>query len=353
MNPYRKHTEVYLDLVKLIEANLDAGKYFLPTETELARQFATSRMTLRKALEMASMNGLITRENKRTTINANRNAGVRKCGRILFIARANGQTFFHPAVERLWLHLVPEIRMNGGSLDLLLVDNDLSVSAYDDAVAKADIVFLTTPTYTEWSEDRLDRLLTQTEKAVWGLFDPLFARCSWGVTLDNLEAGRLAAEALYQAGSRKAIVISDTLRQPHSDRIKGFRSEFESLGGETCLAGKREGVQNPAYYLACRPRIRQAFKKGCDGVFLASDEGIDIILMDLFAKNLIPGRFKVVSVNGCGQALRHNPPISCVNHATEDVVKEIMTRLGQWGQQTGHPPFHVRIKPKLYRTGTI
>ena len=353
MNPYRKHTEVYLDLVKLIEANLDAGKYFLPTETELARQFSTSRMTLRKALETASMNGLITRENKRTTINASRNAGVRKCGRLLFIARANGQTFYLPAVERLWLHLVPEIRMNGGSLDLLLVDNDLPVSVYDDAVAKADIVFLTTPTYTEWSEERLERLLTQSEKAVWGLFDPLFSRCSWGVTLDNLEAGRLAAEALYQAGSRKAIVFTDTLGLPHSDRVKGFRSEFGRLGGKSELAAKKKDVQNPVYYLAGRPRIRQAFKKGCDSAFLASDEGIDIILMDLFAKNLIPGRFKVVSVDGCGQALRHNPPIACVNHATEDVVKEIMIRLGQWGQQTGHPPFHVRIKPKLYRTGTI
>ena len=353
MNPYRKHTEVYLDLVKLIEANLDAGKYFLPTETELARQFATSRMTLRKALETASMNGLITRENKRTTINTSRNAGVRKCGRILFIARANGQTFYFPAVERLWLHLVPEIRMNGGSLDLLLIDDDLPVNTYDDAVARADIIMLTTQFYTEWAEERIEQLLNQTEKNVWGLFDPLFTRCPWGITLDNQEAGRLAAEALYQAGCRKVMVFTDTVTKPHSDRVKGFRMEFERLGRETSLAAKRVQIQNPAYYLACRPRIRQAFKKGFDGAFLASDEGIDIILMDLFAKNLIPRQFKVVSVNGSGLALRHNPPIACVNHATEDVVKEIMTRLEQWGQQTSHPPFHVRIKPQLYRTGTI
>ena len=37
MNPYRKHTEVYQDLVKLIETNLAAGRYFLPPETTMAR----------------------------------------------------------------------------------------------------------------------------------------------------------------------------------------------------------------------------------------------------------------------------------------------------------------------------
>ena len=353
MNPYRKHTEVYQDLVKLIETNLAAGRYFLPPETTMARQFSTSRMTLRKALETASMNGLITRENKRTTINTVPYPNLRQCGKMLFVACTIGQNFYFPAVERLWLHLLPEIRLNLGGISLLAVDPDLDIDVVDEAVRHADLIFLTTNVFAQSAQEYFNAMLKKAEKAVFGLFDPFFNRCPYGITLDNLEVGRLAAEALYQSGTRKVIVFSDNPKNPHTDRIRGFRAEFSRRGGEVVLAAKRKEIPQPVYYLACRTRIMEAYENGCDGAFLTSDEGIDIILMDLFKYHLIPEKFKVISVNGSGQALRHNPPISCVNHATTEVVAEILRQLQEWGKNPVHRPFHIKVKPDLYKTNSI
>jgi len=353
MKPYRKHTEVYHDLVKRIERDLASGEHVLPPEIELSRQLSTSRMTLRKALDTAVMNGLITREHKRTTINTRPYPDLRKCGKMLFVAYSVAQNCHLPAVERLWLRLLPEIRLNGGDISLLPVDDDFKLKDFREAIRQADLVFLTTHIFAKGTEEYLEEQLARNEKPFFSLFEPFFSKCPYGISMDNREAGRIAARELWQSGVRKAIVFSASLSNPHGDRIRGFRAEFTRLGGETVLAAKREGISDPVYYLACRDRLQEAYNAGCSGAFLASDEGIGIILMDLFERHLIPEKFKAVSVNGSGQALHHVPPISCVNHATGEVVAELLRQLQKWGKTTVHEPFHIRIKPSLYRTGSL
>ncbi len=63
---YKKYTEVYEELVRYCRAALASGCRILPGERELAVQLETSRMTLRKALEEARLNGVIRQENRHT-----------------------------------------------------------------------------------------------------------------------------------------------------------------------------------------------------------------------------------------------------------------------------------------------
>lgn len=65
---YKKYTDVYQELETFCIQSLKDGSFLLPGERELASRFHVSRLTLRKAIEDAQMNGLIRREGKRTEI---------------------------------------------------------------------------------------------------------------------------------------------------------------------------------------------------------------------------------------------------------------------------------------------
>ena len=347
---YKKHTEVYHDLVQMIHRNIQLRNYFLPPEIPLAQSLKTSRMTLRKAMASAEMDGWISREGKRTLINVQKHS-LRSCGQILFIAPAEHSAFLHPAMERLWLNLFPEVRILDGMISCLLVDRSLSCENFEEAVENADIILLTT--FIPWIGEQLQELFRfRDQKIIIALSDSYIGYCCNQIALDNTAVGRLAAQTLLHAGAKKTLILSDTSGTAHRKRVAGCRSVLHEYGCAAGLFIKRKGIPNPLFYMMCRDRVNQACGAGYDSLFLTSDEGIEVILMDLFAAGEIPKRIKVITVNGSGQALRHNPPITCVSHATQGVVAALLHRLKLIAAGESRQPFQTLIEPMIYFNAT-
>jgi DNA-binding LacI/PurR family transcriptional regulator len=73
-----------------------------------------------------------------------------------------------------------------------------------------------------------------------------------GVQADRCAAARLAVRHLFQTGRRRiGIALTDTLKTTCKARVKGYRSEFESLGLEVdealIFSGKRFGYAHAVY----------------------------------------------------------------------------------------------------------
>ena len=81
---YTRYTDVYEKLERFCIDRYNDGNLFLPSERNLARMFGASLMTVRKAVEEALNNGIITRSGRHTNIQQNR--CFSKLGRILFIS---------------------------------------------------------------------------------------------------------------------------------------------------------------------------------------------------------------------------------------------------------------------------
>ena len=103
----------------------------------------------------------------------------------------------------------------------------------------------------------------------------------------------------------------------------------------------------------CRAEMLNAVNNGHDGAFLASDEGIDFITHDLFKQNLIPEKFKLITLNGQGEALLCHHPITCVNHATQEVTNVLLDHLKKISKNLKPTPIKRLITPDLYLNKTI
>ncbi len=353
---YRKCTEVYSDLSTLIQNRVEARSFLLPPELRLASELGTSRMTLRKALVMAENDGLIRRDNKKTII-LDRKPSLAKCGRILFVVPGENGTIRHQALERLWLKLSGEVRTLDGNIVPLLIGVDSSLDEFNAEVRKSDIILTTVGS---GSAEEIDRKMLELSgdsgrKFVISLTEE-FSGCFRNyIALDNILAGSMAAEELVRAGARKFLMFCDTPSSPaHLKRLQGFRERILSFRLPDPLHFlNSEKKMNPAYYMDCVEKLAGEFDAGhVDGVFSASDEGIDVILMKMFERGVIPSKLKVCTVNGSGIGLRHNPPVTCISHGTDGVVAELITQLKNIAEGSFVEPVRRLIVPKLYKNST-
>ncbi len=348
---YKKYTEVYAELVQRCEAGLVANSRILPGERELAQELLTSRMTLRKALEDAELNGLIRRENKHTEITFSK-ADLRRCGKILLITSGYHGKPQLGAFNRLWVDLKSQMEELSADFELLTANELTEVTEFKTKCENANIILLTfiPSNNPELSVDYLKKM--EYRKTIIALSDPYLNTFRNYVALDNYAAGVLAAQTLLSAGCRRPIFINgNTNNQMFQKRYQGISDTMEQAGIK--LSGQLSMERSAHYMELRRKELQQAVQQGHDGAFIASDEGIDYITHDLFEQGLIPEHFKLITLHGSGEALCCHPPIACVNHATAGVVNTLVDHLKKLNRNPNIPPLRQLIKPELYQTQTI
>lgn len=346
---YKKSGDTYTALSRMTAQLASCGIRELPGERVLAEELQVSRMTLRKALAEAENAGLINRSDKRTMICGNKR--LEACGRILFIASGRNTAFSLPALERLWLNLRPAALIQGAQLDLFLANDNTNPEEITNAASNAHVILLGSILGTD--VELTLRNLASLKKIIIALQpNKLFGENI--VSLDNRAAGALAAKALLRAGSRNITAVN-------------YQFHNHNLGQEERIAGLAEALRTSGLtpeilpvpslgfdsFFSGREQLLNAVQNGSDGIFIPSDEGIGFITADLFRMGLIPERCKLVSLNGCGEALRHDPPIACVSHATSGVIEELLKQLDLIAHRRWVAPVKIFVKPELYFHPTL
>ena len=202
------------------------------------------------------------------------------------------------------------------------------------------------------------------EKAIFSLIEtipgPNF------IYLDNYAVGQMAARTLIEAGCRNIAGICFDYNLFNNlifaRRMAGFRDTLKTNdlfepGRIGLIPYPSNGRFNPfvgdQYNKAAREALDGLFDRGCDGVFVASDEEIGLISMNLFRQGLIPERIKLLSVNGVGDAMRHDPPVACLSHGTRKVVDAAIEQLKLIAEKRFAGPVEIVVHPKLYENFTL
>ena len=349
---YKKYTEVYAKLEKRCQEMHRPGmSRILPGERELAVELDTSRMTLRKAMEKAEINGLIRRKNKLTEI-ISQEESLNNCGKILFISTGYRTEFTLGAFQRLWLGLKTRLDEMGADFELLLTNLSTPKEEIVSKCESANIILLTVIQY-ESPEVNINFLIEmKSRKTIIALSDPYLDCFDNYIALDNYAAGELAAKSLNSAGCYKPVFITtDASNLMFYKRFYGFYDVMQRIGID--IPQKIPAVDSRHFAEIHRRELLNAVDRACDGAFIASDEGIDFITHDLFKRNLVPGKFKLITLNGKGEALLCNPPITCVNHATEGVIRGVLDYLKNLSKNPNSTPIKRLVKPDLYLNETI
>ena len=347
---YKKYTEVYADLVNYCRTELAANNRILPGERELAVQLKTSRMTLRKALEQASLNRIIHQENKHTEI-LDQKPSLRQCGRILFITAGFYDKPLLGAMNRLYVKLKSEMDSLNADFGLLLINDFTTIDEVKTKCEDANIILIAVfPQINPVICNYLESL--DCWKTVIALSDPHLNHYRNFVALDNREAGKIAGKALLEAGCRKLVFIGgNTDNEMFRKRREGFMEILAENGTRGLLFTSSMRMKH--FQEVRRQELLQALSSGCDGAFLSSDEGIDYITHDLFERGLVPEQFKLITLHGSGEALCCHPPVTCVNHGTADVAEILIGHLKKMNRNPNVPPVRHLVKPQLYITQTI
>ncbi len=351
---YRKYEDVMEALRARIAGAQRQGQLSLPSERLLAPEIGASRMTLRKALAQAETEGSVRRDGMRTEIIPSR-PPLARCGRMVFVASGCHSVFALPAIERLWARLGPAAIAEGAQLELFLVNAATPIAEWQQRLDDAAVVLTTVSAMPESALGKA---------RVFSLLEAVPAPN--GVYLDNLSVGRLAAETLLATGCARPVAISPDYR-PYDNttfhrRLQGFASVLAERGlarpDMTRLLryphpGRSKSEIGDRYIREAREVLETAYRDGCDGIFMVCDVDIGSIAMNLLQTGAIPDRLKLLTVNGSGDSMRHEPPISCVNHATATVVETLLRLLRLLGEGRLDAPVAIPVPPGLYWNATL
>lgn len=351
---YRKYGEVFVDLHEYCKKMVTLRQSLLPEERKLSAELHTSRMTLRKALAQAEEFGVIIRKGRHLEI-APVKTSLSGLGRIIFVAAGNHGTFTLNAFDRLYRIISEKIIPLGADFELFLTNSTTAEEEFSARIKCASIIMVTAFSLSS-NSDNVFKILHNAQAQgcrVIALTETLKHLFHSYVALDNYMAGVMAADCLLKSGCQHlAFIGSRGYDYLFQQRLEGFKNTLEQL--EVPFYFSTSGLRPAKHFTDQRRKeLQEAIQQGANGAFIASDEAIGVVTSDLFAKKLIPGKFKILTLNGNSEALQCNPPISCLSHANVKVANAVVEYLKRLANDPDTPPLRQLIEPEICHCGTL
>ena len=312
-------TETVLERLVPIFAELRGrGELFIPSERALAERVGTSRMTMRKALDILEQRGEITSGPRGRAFSGKGREETR--GRIAFVS-GGADWIIIPAWNRLWTHLQALGAAHGWAFKLVLCSatRPLDVAELEevDYVVSTEVGTEATIGLAEFADGRGNVIGTREEHR------EAFKHV---VCLDNVAAGRRAASILLDAGyGRPAFLRPENGDTSFSKRGQGFTAE---------LAARLPEYQAPEVVIAARStmeyvrkyldRLDDLLTADIDSLFVATDEMINLAYDPFARAHRIPEEFGLVTLAGSHVSLAHHPPVTAVGHGSVEVARGIL-----------------------------
>lgn len=364
---YKKHTEVYNDLLVLLRDFTRQGRFVLPPERSLADQLETSYMTLRKALKCAEMDGLIVRE-KRKTLIVDHGSDLVNCGRVLFVFAGKNGRFVHLAQERLYLKLCLEAKLRGADIRLLLLPTFLESAKesdfcrYEKELSEARVVIFGIKDCSVFFDSRGEKILNKAKKDPDRIFLKIamdgMDLCENAIMLDEFAIGALAAELLAEGGAKRPVLpvkpayFTEEGSMRHS-RMDAFLKGCHAHGMEPLFPEVRD-IASKRWFFDMEEILLDAWKKDhCDSAFLLSDLFLDVVLRDFFLDELIPSRFQVVAASDTDNVQNNTIPVTGIGHNTELLLENLLSFLKDLSQEKTNGRIFRLLEPELYSNHTV
>ncbi len=183
------------------------------------------------------------------------------------------------------------------------------------------------------------------------------------ISLDNREAGRLAARALYEAGYRNPALVTENYPSPYlsfQKRDEGFLEECRNLG----IARKEKDCFFISLYngLSKKEMLQKVFSVGeqiakakCfDSLFYITDERVPLLcdtLMDLGI--VLPEQMGIISLNASNTSMNYRIPFTTISAATEELATKILETVAATDNGTLRTLKPIRITPGIHNIETL
>ena len=301
----------------------------LDSERTMALHFHTSRSTLRKVIAQVEADGLLKR-NKDNLLTVNiPPESLLGCGKILFVSVGKNGRFFYPAMERLYCSLEKAVRSRFGNISCFLSGNRVLAAELAAEIAHADVILL----------GIVDTKDVELLPGVFAAAAPgkIFIRVSGNAGIippernnfilpDNYLIGKTAAKLLVNSGCRRPLTFwRRNIGTDFAARAQGFSDMlFQSkCGGVSSVFW----LEQNKYASEGVKLIRWALRNNYDGFFVMSDEKIAAFAGELYDRDGKRWKVPLVTVDGCQDSLRFDPPICAIGHATRQCTDVIMSAL--------------------------
>jgi hypothetical protein len=307
------------------------GELMFPAERELCVKLGCSRWQLSEVLDGKEERGEIIQRGRKRSLSISKVTGRKILGRFSFVSYGENM-IGNPAWNKLWMRLQPLAESAGITGELVLGG---LYSDYDKIVADVahgpEIVVFTNAA----SPDLIKRILNLKGKCFIHTDEQYASSGDNLVTLDNYEAGKIAAEKIAAHDYKKPAFIcakllkDGALYKMFADRAKGFRDGCRKYGLD--FSGNSEFWLPPDEFKMIIGLVKSAagFREGqFDSVFLHTDDKIRFFYEALAEEGVkVPDNLGLVTVNSSDRAITHSPKISCVTHATHSIAAKLAGEL--------------------------
>lgn len=183
------------------------------------------------------------------------------------------------------------------------------------------------------------------------------------ISLDNREAGRLAARALYEAGYRNPALVTENYPSPYlsfQKRDEGFLEECRNLG----VARKEKDCFFISLYngLSKKEMLQKVFSVGeqiakakCfDSLFYITDERVPLLCDTLQEFGVrLPEEMGIISINATDASISYRFPFTTVSVATAKIAEQILKEVARMEREKSFDLKSVQLTPKLHNPETI
>ena len=183
------------------------------------------------------------------------------------------------------------------------------------------------------------------------------------ISLDNREAGRLAARTLYEAGYRNPALVTENYPLPYlpfQQRGEGFLEECRNLG----IAREEKDIFAVSLYygLSEKEIIQKVFSVGeqialanyFDSLFYITDERVSLLCDTLQEFGVrLPGDMGIISINATDASMSYRFPFTTVSVATGIIAEHIVKEIARMEREKSFDLKSVRLTPKLHTTGNL
>lgn len=326
MKPYSKFEDVLKSIRRYVNYRRLEGNYLLKGERELAELFGTSRKTLAKVLTTLEAEKLIFRNERKATRIAPLHPQKFKYA---FVSNYHRETgfFWYPNEKRVFQNL-----------KILCADNLLKVDAVpfdpenpDDNTEKLavrlsgySIVFCGLLRKEDFS--KLSKYLKSAKTEIIPTDERFLDDYSdiSLIALDYYESGKIAAKAFLEHGYSHPYLVGHVsfTNSLICRRIKGFTDVMERHGIPcgTMFSDYQERLEGVI-------RISEFMKKitsdNVDSLFFPLDRYMDLMLIPLYRRNLVP-EIGIIASLSAGEAAMHVPTVFYLTNGEKEIAETIM-----------------------------
>ena len=303
------------------------GELMLPAERELCIELGCSRCQLREVLDEKEACGEIVQRGRKRSLSITKVTGKKILGRFSFVAYGENM-IGNPAWNKLWMCIQPLAESAGITGELILgglhSDHDRIVENVERGPE--------TVVFTSAASDELSKRILSLKGKFFIHTDEQHASTDDAlVTLDNYEAGKIAAEKFASHGYKKPAFIcakllkDGSLYKMYAGRVAGFRDGCRKYGLDFNENSEFWLPASELKMIIATVKSAAVFREGqFDSAFLYTDNNVRLFYEALVEEGIkVPDDFGMITVNSFDCAITHSPKISCVTHATHSVAAKL------------------------------